>query len=94
VPVLLYSGDGDKLVRSTRMPRPGAQTADRRTSLLAGQGTCVPAPCNEEQIITMPALCTDADGVDRKDIHRTYSKRAFLSLSLGTDPAGMQTADQ
>jgi hypothetical protein len=42
-------------------------------------------------------LCTDADGVDRKDIHRTMISEAgrFFSHALGKpDRAGMQTADQ
>ena len=45
--------------------------------LLAGAGHFVfMAPCNEEQIRAMPALCTDADGVDREDIHRNLISEA------------------
>jgi hypothetical protein len=66
--------------------------------LLAGAGHFVfLAPCNEEQIAAMPALCTDADGVDRKDIHRNLISEAgrFFSHALGKPSrAGMQTADQ
>ena len=45
----------------------------------------------------MPALCTDADGVDREDIHRNMISEAgrFFSRTLGKPTrAGMQTADQ
>jgi hypothetical protein len=45
----------------------------------------------------MPALCTDADGVDRKDIHRTMITEAtrFFSDALGKPTrAGLRTADQ
>jgi hypothetical protein len=55
------------------------------------------APCNDEQIAIMPALCTDADGVDRQDIHRNLISEAgsFFSRTLGrATRAGMQTADQ
>ena len=66
--------------------------------LLAGAGHFVfLAPCNEEQIAAMPALCTDADGVDRKDIRRSMISEAvrFFAHALGKPTrAGMQTADQ
>jgi hypothetical protein len=55
------------------------------------------APCNDEQIVVTPALCTDADGVDRVDIHRNLISEAgrFFSRTLGrATRAGMQTADQ
>ncbi|MNL74303.1 hypothetical protein D3C87_1999190 [compost metagenome] len=55
------------------------------------------APCNDEQIVIMPALCTDADGVDRQDIHRNLISEAgrFFTRTLGRPTrAGMQTADQ
>jgi len=55
------------------------------------------APCNDEQFAIMPALCTDADGVDRQDIHRNLISEAgsFFSRTLGrATRAGMQTADQ
>ena len=45
----------------------------------------------------MPVLCTDRDGIDREDIHRTLSSEAvrFFASALGSeddDNAGMQTA--
>jgi hypothetical protein len=39
--------------------------------LLAGAGHFVfMAPCDDEQHQRMPVLCKDADGVDRRHIHR------------------------
>ncbi|VVO38600.1 alpha/beta hydrolase family protein [Pseudomonas fluorescens] len=100
VPVLLYSGDGDKLVafdkNAAALARKLPTAPDFK--LLAGAGHFVfMAPCTEEQIAAMPALCTDADGVDRKDIHRTMISEAgrFFSHALGIPGrAGMQAADQ
>ncbi|MHC8394768.1 alpha/beta hydrolase family protein [Pseudomonas sp. LB3P93] len=100
VPVLLYSGDGDKLVafdkNAAALARKLPTAPDFK--LLAGAGHFVfMAPCNEEQIAAMPALCTDADGVDREDIHRSMVSEAgrFFSHALGKpNRAGMQTADQ
>jgi predicted dienelactone hydrolase len=100
VPVLLYSGDGDKLVafdkNAAALARKLPTAPDFKT--LAGAGHFVfLAPCTEEQIAAMPALCTDADGVDRKDIHRTMISEAgrFFSQVLGKPTrAGMRTADQ
>lgn len=100
VPVLLYSGDGDKLVafdkNAAALARKLPIAPDFR--LLAGAGHFVfMAPCNEEQIVAMPALCTDADGVDRKDIHRTMiteAGRFFAHALANHDRAGLQTADQ
>ncbi|MBK5418524.1 alpha/beta hydrolase family protein [Pseudomonas sp. TH31] len=100
VPVLLYSGDGDKLVafdkNAAALARKLPIAPDFK--LLAGAGHFVfMAPCNEEQIIAMPALCTDADGVDREDIHRNLVSEAgrFFSHALAKPTrAGMQTADQ
>jgi len=100
VPVLLYSGDGDKLVafdkNAAALARKLPTAPDFK--LLAGAGHFVfMAPCNEEQIRAMPALCTDADGVDREDIHRNLISEAgrFFSHALGRPTrAGMQTADQ
>ncbi|VVN91894.1 alpha/beta hydrolase family protein [Pseudomonas fluorescens] len=99
VPVLLYSGDGDKLVafdkNAAALARKLPTAPDFK--LLAGAGHFVfMAPCTEEQLAAMPALCTDADGVDRKDIHRTMISEAgrFFSHALGKPGrAGMQTAD-
>ncbi|SEN23068.1 Predicted dienelactone hydrolase [Pseudomonas sp. ok272] len=100
VPVLLYSGDGDTLVAVDK----NAEALARKLpvppdfKLLAGAGHFVfMAPCTEEQLHAMPALCTDADGVDREDIHRHLINEAgrFFSQAL-TKPnrAGMQTVDQ
>ncbi|BBP53745.1 dienelactone hydrolase [Pseudomonas sp. St386] len=100
VPVLLYSGDGDKLVafdkNAAALARKLPTAPDFKT--LAGAGHFVfLAPCTDEQIAAMPALCTDADGVDRKDIHRTMISEAsrFFGEALGKPTrAGMRTADQ
>lgn len=100
VPVLLYSGDGDKLVafdkNAAALARKLPIAPDFK--LLAGAGHFVfMAPCNEEQLAAMPALCTDADGVDRKDIHRDMISEAgkFFFRILGQPGrAGLQTADQ
>ncbi|MFW0756819.1 alpha/beta hydrolase family protein [Pseudomonas sp. H11T01] len=100
VPVLLYSGDGDKLVafdkNAAALARKLPTAPDFK--LLAGAGHFVfLAPCTEEQQAAMPALCTDADGVDRKDIHRNMISEAgrFFSDALGKPSrAGLQTADQ
>ena len=100
VPVLLYSGDGDKLVafdkNAAALARKLPIAPDFK--LLAGAGHFVfMAPCNEEQIVAMPALCTDADGVDREGIHRDMISEAgrFFTRSLGiATRAGLQTADQ
>jgi predicted dienelactone hydrolase len=98
--VLLYSGDGDKLVafdkNAAALARKLPIAPDFK--LLAGAGHFVfMAPCNEDQFIVTPALCTDADGVDREDIHRNLISEAgsFFSRTLGkATRAGMQTADQ
>ncbi|MNG24103.1 hypothetical protein D3C84_1087910 [compost metagenome] len=66
--------------------------------LLAGAGHFVfMAPCNDEQIVNTPGLCTDADGVDREVIHRDMISEAgrFFTRALGiATRAGLQTADQ
>ncbi|MNQ27753.1 Alpha/beta hydrolase family protein [compost metagenome] len=100
IPVLLYSGDGDTLValdkNAAALARKLPVAPDFR--LLTGAGHFVfMAPCNEEQIAAMPALCTDADGVNREDIHRNLIAEAgrFFTQALGKpDRAGLQTADQ
>ena len=100
VPVLLYSGDGDKLVavdkNAAALARKLPQPPDFK--LLAGAGHFIfMAPCDDEQLALMPALCTDADGVDREGIHRDLISEAgrFFSRTLGQHSrAGMQTADQ
>jgi hypothetical protein len=59
--------------------------------LLAGAGHFVfMAPCDSEQIGAMPALCTDADGVDREGIHRdliSEAGRFFTTPGQATAPA-------
>ncbi|POA20801.1 dienelactone hydrolase [Pseudomonas sp. FW300-N1A1] len=100
IPVLLYSGDGDTLValdkNAAALARKLPVAPDFR--LLTGAGHFVfMAPCSEEQVAAMPALCTDADGVDREDIHRNLIAEAgrFFTQALGKpDRAGLQTADQ
>jgi hypothetical protein len=45
----------------------------------------------------MPALCNDAEGVSREDIHRNLIGEAasFFNQALGkASRAGLQTADQ
>jgi predicted dienelactone hydrolase len=100
VPVLLYSGDGDKLVafdkNAAALARKLPTAPDFK--LLAGAGHFVfMAPCNSDQLLAMPAICTDADGVDREGIHRDLISEAgrFFSHTLGQSTrAGLQTADQ
>ena len=87
VPVLLYSGDNDQLV----YPDKNADALARKLPIepefkvLAGAGHFVfMAPCNNEQKALMPDLCTDAQGVDREDIHRSLINEAgrFFSKTL------------
>lgn len=100
VPVLLYSGDGDKLVafdkNAAALARKLPIAPDFK--LLAGAGHFVfMAPCDESQLAAMPAMCTDADGVDRESIHRDLISEAgrFFNHTLGQSTrAGLQTADQ
>ena len=100
VPVLLYSGDGDKLVavdkNAAALARKLPEPPDFK--LLAGAGHFVfMAPCDSDQLAAMPAICTDADGVDREGIHRDLISEAgrFFTHTLGQSTrAGMQTADQ
>ncbi|KAA0945974.1 dienelactone hydrolase [Pseudomonas sp. ANT_H14] len=100
VPVLLYSGDGDKLVavdkNAAALARKLPEPPDFK--LLAGAGHFIfMAPCDEDQLAAMPTVCTDADGVDREGIHRNLISEAgrFFSHTLGqSSRAGMQTADQ
>ncbi|WNW10433.1 dienelactone hydrolase [Pseudomonas sp. DTU_2021_1001937_2_SI_NGA_ILE_001] len=100
VPVLMYAGDSDHLLapemNAEALARKLPQAPDYKR--LAGAGHFVfMAPCSDEQRARMPVLCTDPEGVDRVDIHRTLSTEAgqFFSQVLGTpesDRAGMQTA--
>lgn len=88
VPVLLYSGDGDQLVALDKNAAALARKlpAAPDFKLLPGAGHFVfMAPCSAEQQVAMPALCTDADGVDRDDIHRSLIAEAgaFFTHILG-----------
>jgi predicted dienelactone hydrolase len=101
VPVLLYSGDGDKLVavdkNAAALARKLPEPPDFK--LLAGAGHFVfMAPCDSDQLALMPAICTDADGrrprrhSPRSDLR---SRALFRSHTLGRSTrAGLQTADQ
>ena len=100
VPVLLYSGDGDKLV----FPDKNAAALARKLPVtpqfnaIPGAGHFVfMAPCSDEQMAAMPGLCTDAEGVDREGIHRDLIDEAgrFFSKTLESSPhTGLRTADQ
>ncbi|RRV10789.1 dienelactone hydrolase [Pseudomonas sp. v388] len=102
VPVLMFAGDDDQLLAVDRnaeaLARKLPQPPDYR--LLAGAGHFVfMAPCSAQQQGESPSLCTDREGVDREDIHRTLSAEAvrFFAGALGNegdDNAGLQTAHQ
>jgi len=100
LPILLYSGDGDALVavdkNAEALARKLPQAPDFK--LLAGAGHFVfMAPCTDAQRATVPALCNDAAGVDREDIHRNLTAEAgrFFVETLGSPSlSGMQTAHQ
>ena len=90
VPVLLYSGDKDQLVD----PDKNADALARKLpvepefKVLAGAGHFVfMAPCNDEQKALMPDLCTDAQGVDREDIHRNLMNEAGVFFNKTLIPA-------
>ena len=99
VPVLLYSGDGDKLV----FPDKNSDALARKLptapefKIIPGAGHFVfMAPCTDEQMATMPGLCTDAEGVDREDVHRDliYEAGRFFRQSLRSrSHTGLRTAD-
>ena len=99
VPVLLYSGDGDKLV----FPDKNSDALARKLptapefKIIPGAGHFVfMAPCTDEQMATMPGLCTDAEGVDREDVHRDliYEAGRFFRQSLTSrSHTGLRTAD-
>ena len=98
IPALIYSGDSDQLVAVDRnaeaLARKLPVTPDYR--LLAGAGHFVfMAHCDAEQYARMPALCKDADGVDRRHIHRSLQREtaAFFSQALGVpEPAERSAA--
>lgn len=99
VPVLLYSGEGDKTV----FPDKNAEALARKLpvapefNLIPGAGHFVfLAPCSDEQRATMAWACTDADGVDREDIHRDliYESGRFFSKALNNNAHTLlRTAD-
>ncbi|QCI12278.1 dienelactone hydrolase [Pseudomonas putida] len=98
VPALIYSGDSDQLVAVDRnaeaLARKLPVTPDYR--LLAGAGHFVfMARCDAEQHARMPALCKDADGVDRQHIHHSLQRdtATFFSQALGApEPAERSAA--
>lgn len=88
VPALIYSGDRDQLLalehNADALARKLPVSPDYR--LLSGAGHFVfMAPCDAEQHQRMPVLCTDAEGVDRRHIHRSLrsASTAFFSQALG-----------
>nr|WP_225778002.1 dienelactone hydrolase [Pseudomonas sp. Marseille-Q3773] len=97
LPVLIYSGDRDQLVAVDRnaeaLARKLPLTPDYR--LLAGAGHFVfMAHCDSEQYARMPALCKDAEGVDRRDIHHSLQRdtAAFFSQALGAPQPAERSA--
>ncbi|POA85084.1 dienelactone hydrolase [Pseudomonas sp. FW305-E2] len=97
VPALIYSGDSDQLVAVDRnaeaLARKLPVTPDYR--LLAGAGHFVfMAHCDAEQYARMPALCKDADGVDRRHIHHSLQGEtaAFFSQALGAPAPAERSA--
>ncbi|MGE7989940.1 alpha/beta hydrolase family protein [Pseudomonas sp. NPDC089554] len=87
VPALIYSGDQDQLLalehNAQALARKLPLTPDYR--LLSGAGHFVfMAPCDAEQRQRMAALCKDADGVDRRDIHHGLQSEtaSFFSQAL------------
>jgi len=100
VPVLMYSGTRDRTV----YPDKNAAALARKLpvapeyKLITGAGHFVfMAPCSDEQLKATPGLCTDAEGVNRADIHRDLISEAgrFFSKTLSVpNHGGMQTADQ
>ncbi|MGG7595695.1 alpha/beta hydrolase family protein [Pseudomonas sp. WC1] len=98
VPALIYSGDNDQLLalehNADALARKLPVTPDYR--LLTGAGHFVfMAPCDEEQHQRMPVLCKDAEGVDRRHIHRSLRSEttAFFSQALGApEPAERSAA--
>ena len=99
VPVLLYSGDGDQLVfpdkNSDALARKLPTTPEFKVIPGAGHFVFM-APCTDEQMATMPGLCTDAEGVDREDIHRDLideAGRFFRQSLINSAHNGLRTAD-
>ncbi|MDY7560316.1 dienelactone hydrolase [Pseudomonas sp. 10B1] len=100
VPVLMYSGDGDQLLALDKNAQALARKLPQAPEfkLLPGAGHFVfLAPCSDEQQATQAILCTDAEGVNRVDIHRNLTADAarFFSETIGqSSRSGMQTAHQ
>ncbi|MDE1166548.1 MAG: dienelactone hydrolase [Pseudomonas sp.] len=100
VPTLIYSGDSDKLLaldkNAEALARKLPKVMDYK--LLAGAGHFVfMAPCTDEQMVAMPGLCKDADGVNRVSIHHHLVLEAghFFSDTLGQAARpGLQAANQ
>lgn len=97
VPALIYSGDSDQLVAVDRnaeaLARKLPVTPDYRR--LAGAGHFVfMAHCDAEQYARMPALCKDAEGVDRRHIHHSLQREtaAFFSQALGAPQPAERSA--
>ncbi|KIY42719.1 dienelactone hydrolase [Pseudomonas sp. 10-1B] len=97
VPALIYSGDSDQLVAVDR----NAQALARKLPvtpnyrLLAGAGHFVfMAHCDAEQYARMPVLCKDAEGVDRRHIHRSLQRETavFFSQALGAPQPAERSA--
>lgn len=88
VPSLIYSGDHDQLLAVDR----NAEALARKLPVtpnyrrLEGAGHFVfMSPCDDVQRARMPALCTDAEGVDRLGIHLSLQSEAshFFNRTLG-----------
>ncbi|MDG9882565.1 dienelactone hydrolase [Pseudomonas putida CSV86] len=98
VPSLIYSGDHDQLLavdkNAEALARKLPVTPNYRR--LEGAGHFVfMSPCDEVQRARMPALCTDAEGVDRLGIHLSLQSEAshFFNKALGVSArAGLHTA--
>ncbi|HDS1734654.1 dienelactone hydrolase [Pseudomonas sp. BP8] len=97
VPALIYSGDNDQLLtlqhNADALARKLPVTPDYR--LLAGAGHFVfMAPCDAEQHARMPALCKDAEGVDRRQIHRSLQRESadFFTQALGAPASAERSA--
>ena len=97
VPTLIYSGDRDQLLalehNADALARKLPVSPDYR--LLSGAGHFVfMAPCDAEQHQRMPVLCKDAEGVDRRYIHRSLrsATSAFFGQALGAPAPAERSA--